>query len=163
MRKGQYMTLYEIDNAIMQLFDEETGEIYDIEALEALEMERHNKIANIGCLIKNLEALDEAIDNEVEKLKARQTAARHTVERLKNYVLQATGGKKFEDARCKISFTTRDKVDIEPMLTVDDVPAEYVRVKTTKEFDRKTMKDALKAGAEIKGVKLIKNTTVSVK
>lgn len=157
------MTLYEIENAIMELVDEETGEILDIEALEALEMERHKKIANVGCLIKNLEALVEAIDNEVDKLKTRQTAAKNTIERLKRFLLGATGGVKFEDPRCKIAFTTRDKVEIDPALTVEDVPAEYVRVKTTKEFDKKIIKDALKAGATIKGISLIKNTTVNVK
>ena len=157
------MTLYEIDQRIDELFDPETGEIFDIEALEALEMARHDKIANVGCLIKNIEAMNEAIEKEVAALTARKKAGENTVARLKNFALEATGGAKFEDARCRISFTTRDKVEIEPLLTVDDVPAEYVRVKTSKEFDKKIMKDALKAGAVIKGVKLIKNTSVIVK
>lgn len=157
------MTLYEIDQRIDELFDPETGEIFDIEALEALEMARHDKIANVGCLIKNIEAMNDAIKKEIDTLTARKKAGENTVERLKKYALEATGGAKFEDARCRISFTTRDKVEIEPNLTVDDVPAEYVRVKTTRDFDKMIMKEALAAGAEIKGVKLVKNTSVIVK
>ena len=34
------MTLYEIDNAILSCTDQETGEIIDQEALDALQMER---------------------------------------------------------------------------------------------------------------------------
>lgn len=37
------MTLYEIDSAIMDCVDEETGEIIDLEKLEALNIERDKR------------------------------------------------------------------------------------------------------------------------
>lgn len=40
---GIRMTLYEIDSAIMDCVDEETGEIIDLEKLEALNIERDKK------------------------------------------------------------------------------------------------------------------------
>ncbi len=48
------MTLYEIDKAITDLADPETGEITDFEALDNLQMARDQKIENIACYYKNL-------------------------------------------------------------------------------------------------------------
>ena len=66
------MKLYEIDNAIMDCVDMETGEIIDVERLSALQMERDQKIEGIGCWIKNLlsdaKALKEEKDNFVKFL-----------------------------------------------------------------------------------------------
>ena len=42
------MNLYEIDKAILELVDEETGEIADWDAFEQLQMEREQKIENAG-------------------------------------------------------------------------------------------------------------------
>ena len=64
------MNIYEIDNtiltaseAILDLVDEETGEVTDIDQFESLkaeidglQMERNQKISNIACWIKNLKA-----------------------------------------------------------------------------------------------------------
>lgn len=58
-------TLYEIDNAILNCCDQETGEIIDIEALDALMMQRTEKIEGIALYIKNLTA--DAADYKAEK------------------------------------------------------------------------------------------------
>ena len=42
------MNIYEIDRAITDLFDAETGEIIDFDALAALQMERDQKIENVA-------------------------------------------------------------------------------------------------------------------
>ena len=65
------MTLYEINNAIIQelegAVDPETGEIVD-EALlaeyEQLQLDRETKVENVGLYIKNLEADAKAIRDE---------------------------------------------------------------------------------------------------
>ena len=46
--------LYEINNAIMQCFDLETGELTDAESFDRLQMERDLKIENIALWYKNL-------------------------------------------------------------------------------------------------------------
>ena len=53
-------TLYEIDESIKALIDEETGEIADFEAFEALNLERDAKLENIALYIKDLKADAEA-------------------------------------------------------------------------------------------------------
>ena len=40
------MNIYEIDNAMFSLIDEETGEIKDFEAFEELQMQKEEKIEN---------------------------------------------------------------------------------------------------------------------
>ena len=47
------MTLYEIDSAIMDCVDEETGEIIDLEKLETLNIERDKKVEGIAVAVKN--------------------------------------------------------------------------------------------------------------
>ena len=62
------MTLYEIDSAIMDCVDEETGEIIDLEKLEALNIERDKKVEGIALAVKNYAAEAKAIKEEEEKL-----------------------------------------------------------------------------------------------
>ncbi len=69
------MTLYEIDKAITDLADPETGEITDFEALDNLQMARDQKIENIACYYKNLVSDAEAIKAEEEALAERQKVA----------------------------------------------------------------------------------------
>ena len=63
------MTLYEIDSAIMDCVDEETGEVVDIEELEALQIEREKKVEGIALAVKNYAAEAKAIKEEEEKFK----------------------------------------------------------------------------------------------
>ena len=86
------MTLYEIDKAITDLADPETGEITDFEALDNLQMARDQKIENIACYYKNLVSDAEAIKAEKEALAERQKVAENKAARLKEYLLRATRG-----------------------------------------------------------------------
>ena len=47
------MKLYEIDNAILECIDMETGEIIDIDKLNELELERESKIEGVAGWIKD--------------------------------------------------------------------------------------------------------------
>ena len=46
--------LYEINQAITECIDNETGEIIDVEKLEELQLEREAKIENVALWYKNL-------------------------------------------------------------------------------------------------------------
>ena len=69
------MNIYDIDKAIEACVDKETGEIIDAEALDKLKMERDQKIENVACWAKNLEAEAKAIKEERMALAKRQLAA----------------------------------------------------------------------------------------
>ena len=50
------MSIYEIDDSILALVDMETGKIEDEKRFDELQMERRQKVENIGCYYKNLVA-----------------------------------------------------------------------------------------------------------
>ena len=77
------MTIYEIDQAIMECVDLETGEIIDTEKLDKLQMERDAKLENVACWIKDLKAEAEALKNEKQALAERQKVAENKMESLK--------------------------------------------------------------------------------
>ena len=138
------MTLYEIDNEIMNCIDEETGEIIDLERLEALEMERDRKISNVACWIKDLKAEAEAIKAEKQALEKRQKAAENKAESLKQWLQTVLEGEKFKDARCSISYRRSERVDFADSFNFDTLPDSMKKV--TVEPRKSEFKEFLKAG-----------------
>ena len=158
------MKLYEIDNAILECIDMETGEVIDTERLDALNMERDAKIENVACWIKDLKAEAEAIKAEKLALAERQKVAENKVESLKRWVAYALGGQKFSTAKCDVSFRNTESVEVtEEGLEV--LMKEHDELLTYKapEPNKKAIKDALKDGLSVAGVELVRNTNVIIK
>lgn len=80
------MNLFEIENEIMNCWDQETGEIFDSKKMDQLEMARDTKIENIALYIKNLTADAEALKAEKQSFAERQKAAENKAEALKRYL-----------------------------------------------------------------------------
>ena len=99
------MNIYEIDAAILALVDE-NGEITDLDALDALTMERDKKVENVACWIKDLTAEAKAIREEELALAARRQSAEKQAERLKEYLGRVLNGAKFSTARCNVGYRT---------------------------------------------------------
>ncbi len=162
------MTLYEInaelDALIANSVDPETGElIIDPEQIDALSMERDEKIENIGCYIKNLKAEAAAIDAEIKNLTARKDAAKKKAERLTNYLKDNLNGEKFQTAKVVISYRNSTAVEIDPdVFFARSVNACYFRLKDP-EADKTAIKEALKGGAVIEGATLVTNTSMTIK
>lgn len=106
------MSIYDIDAAIVQLVDMETGEVSDEEAFDALQMARDEKIENIGLYIKDLTAEAKAIKDEESALAARRKTAENKVERLKNLLDYALRGQKFATQRLKVSYRKSQTVEV---------------------------------------------------
>jgi chaperonin cofactor prefoldin len=155
------VNLYEIEDAILDCVDQESGDIVDIEKLEALEMERDAKISNIACWIKDLKAEAEAIKAEKQNLEKRQKSAENKMESLKNYLAGYLGGRKFKDARCSISYRKSTSTVIDESLDVSTLPTEYQKIKI--EADKTAIKKALEAGEKIDGCVLIEKDNVIIK
>ena len=103
------MKLYEIDKAIQEIIDgmtvdEETGEVLlDQEALEALQMQREQKLEGAALVVKNLEAEAAAIEAEEKKLAARKTAAKNRAKRIREWIAYNIGTGKLSTPRVSIS------------------------------------------------------------
>ena len=153
------MKLYEIDQAIMDLVDSETGEIIDIEAFDSLQMEREEKIEGIALYIKDLKAEAEALKAEKIAFAERQKVAENKVESLKNYLAYALKGQAFKSTKAVVSFRKSQQVDIPDIYKLDE---NFLRYKEP-EADKTAIKEAIKAGQTVKGATLIENTSVIIK
>ena len=155
------MTIYEIEQEIMDCIDEETGEIIDIDRLNELEMARDTKISNVACWIKDLKAEAEAIKAEKQALEKRQKAAENKAERLKQWLQTVLEGEKFKDARCSISYRKTEKVVFDEGFCFSSLPTQFRRI--TVEPKKTEIKDYLKTGAEMEGVQLVTTNSMQIK
>lgn len=155
------MTIYEIDKAILDCQDSETGEITDFAKLDALQMAREAKIENIACWIKDLQADAKALKEEEQNLADRRRAAEHKAESLKNYLTFVLNGEKFKSPRAQVSFRRSQQVYIEDETKFTESHPEYVKVK--KEIDRAGVKSALKEGEQIEGACLEEHQNIQIK
>lgn len=153
------MNLYEIDSAIMNCVDMETGEIIDMEALENLQMERDQKIENIGCWIKNLLADAKALKEEKDNLAARQKSTENKAASLKAYLSSYLNGEKFKTAKVAISYRKSDSVDISEGAVI---PEEYLKYSDPTP-DKIGLKAALKAGEKFPGISIVTSSNIQIK
>lgn len=153
-------SLYEIDQAIMDCIDTETGEILDYERLNGLQMQRDEKVEGVACWIKNLVADAAAYKAEKEAFAERERVAARKAERLKEWLVTALEGQKFSSSRCAVSFRKSETVEVDD---VQRIPPNLLRVKTTVDPDKMAIKTMLKAGQEIEGCRLVEKLNPQVK
>lgn len=158
------MTIFEIDNEILNCIDEETGEVIDIEKLNELNLEREAKIENVACWIKELKAEAEAIKQEKLTLEERQKQAENKSESLKKWLAYVLEGEKFKTAKCSVSFRKTEAVEVtdeglENLMKEHDELLTYEAPKPNK----KAIKDALNDGLNVQGVQLVQNISTIIK
>ena len=162
------MNLFEIEDAIANCvklegrddyIDVSTGEIIDTAALEQLEMDRDKKIRNIACWIRNLEADEKALTDQIKTFTARKNAVKNKRESLKSYLANLLNGAKWQNSEVAISWRKSESVEVS---NVKELPEEYLKYKDP-EPDKVKLKADLKAGAEIEGVRLITKENIQIK
>ena len=155
------MTLYEIDKRIIDLIDDETGEIIDsnLNTFDELMMERNNKIENVALWIKNLRADAEAYKAEAQAFVDRKKAAERKIESLTRLLEITLRGRKFKTERVQIGYRKSDSVQIDKNAKLPD---EYLRIREP-EPDKAALKKALKDGVEIEGAWLEEKLNMQVK
>ena len=158
------MTIYEINEQILNCIDPETGEIIDIDRLNDLQLERDAKIENVACWIKELKAEAEAIKTEKQTLAERQRVAENKAESLKKWLAYALQGEKFKTAKCSVSFRKTESVEVTDE-GLSNLMKEHDELLTYKapEPNKKAIKDALKDGLSVQGVRLECNTSTIIK
>lgn len=158
------MKLYEIDQAIESLIDQDTGEVSDFDVFMDLQMAREAKIENVALLIKNLTAEAEAIKAEKNALAEREASTKNKVERLKNYLKDILCGEKFNSPKVTISFRKSASVEIDDgFVEWAKTHADHFLKYTEPGIDKTAIKSALMTGAELKMARIVENHNIQIK
>ena len=152
------MKLYEINEAILNCIDPETGEV-DCEKFDALMMERNEKIENLACWHKDLLSEAAAIRAEEKALAERRQAKERRAESISRYLEKVLAGQKFETSRAVCSFRKSQKVEITDL---DKIPDDYLKY-SQPTADKAAIKAAIKDGLTIEGAELVDSVTMSIK
>lgn len=161
------MNLYEINEAIMNLVDPETGEILDYEAFSNLAMAREEKQENMALWYKDLCAEAAAIRNEEKILAERRRACENKAERLKDFLGQMLCGSPFKTARVAVSFRTSAAVEITDEAAFIEAMEENGMTKyltySAPKVNKTAIKDAIKQGIEVEGAELVQRQNINIK
>lgn len=153
------MTLYEIDAAILDCIDAETGEVVDADKLNALQMEREEKVEAVALWIKDLTAEAAALKAEKQAFADRQAAAEKKAESLRKWLADALAGQKFKTTRVAVSFRKTESVDVPDVWALDDSFLKYADPTP----DKQKIKAALKAGEAVTGAALVEGQSMTIK
>ena len=164
------MNLYELNqnfnNLISVLENTEDENIKELikNSMDQLTLETNEKIENIIKYIKNLEAEAEALEKESKRLNDRKIRTLKKVENLKNYLKDFTNtldSKKYHTGIFNISIRKNAAaIIIENEFLV---PEEYCKTEVVRKVDKIALKEKLKAGEVIEGVKLQQSESIIIK
>lgn len=152
-------TLFEIKKEILDCIDMETGEIIAPEKLEALQMDKHEKLRNIAFVALNASADAKAYEEQEKKFAARKKAAKATVAWAKETLARELGGKKMKEPEFTISYRKSETVEIS---NIDSVPDEFL-VEQAPKVDKVGLKKAIKGGAAFDGVQIVEKSNIQIK
>lgn len=154
------MTLFELNDALRNFnleIDEETGEILNAAELDALEMQRDEKIENIALWIKNLKAEAEAVKKQKDVFYQREKALTNKAERLKEWLASNLNGEKWKSDRVVLSWRRSESV------AVDDDFSDDRFITYEPKISKTAIKEALKNGEEVTGARLVENNSLQIK
>ena len=159
--------LYEIDVAIDEIIDPETGEILDVERLNALQMEKKKKLENVVLKIKNLRASAGDIAEEMSKLQKRLKAKENRAKNLQQWLQWALKGERFETARCAVGYRKSKAVEIADeakfLAWVNASGRDDLLTYQQPKVNKTEVKAALKTGLEIPGAALVEKQNMLIK
>jgi outer membrane murein-binding lipoprotein Lpp len=153
------MTLYEIDQKLLDCIDLETGEILNEERLNELQMERNEKLEKVALWIKELNAEADALKAEKQAFADRQKAAENKAGSLKKWLADALAGEKFKTTKVMVSFRKTKIVEVTDIFALDENYVKY----SEPTADKAAIKKAIEAGEIVKGATLVESVSISVK
>ena len=163
------LSLYELADQYKflseNLSDPETGEVNENTLMEfdMIQDSLENKCINIGKLFKSIEAYQEAIKIEKDRLAKRESIFKKQLERLKDYL-------KFNMVKCDIKKIDCAEFNISvqknpPAVEIIDqnqVPNDYDKL-LPRELNLSKIKEDLKNGVDVPGARLIQRESLRIK
>lgn len=156
------MKLYEIDDAIQNCFDPETGEV-DEEQLIALQMERNKKIDSVAAWVLDLAGDVRKINDEIERLEKMKTSIENKTKSLKKFLAFALSEQNYKGDTYSVNFRRTKFIKDMSEEDAKKLPVEFQIVKTTVKPDKNKLKAAINEGWKISGVEVEERVSVTVK
>ena len=158
-------TLFEIKNEYLELInavEEMEGEVTPelAEQLAINEEQLQTKSIGYVAVIRQREALNELVSNEIKRLQAIKKRNDTLIDNLGNRLLDAvkTFGN-FESGLTKFGTRKSESIEVED---VNLLPTEFKTIKVTETADKAALKKAIKSGQEIKGVVLVEHANLKI-
>lgn len=158
------MSIYEIDDSILSLVDMETGEIEDERRYDELQMERTQKVENIGCFYKNLVAEAKAMREEEASLAQRRKAVENKAGRIKALLVYALKGERFESPKVRCSYRKAKSVQVDGSF-IEWAQEHADDLLTFKEPtpNKAAIKEALAGGREVEHAEIVTHESLQVR
>jgi hypothetical protein len=172
--KKEKMKLYEITRDL----DELNGFIEDgtiqesdaIDTLDSMKLALKQKVINITALVLNEESDIGALKEAEERIAKRRKTKQRKIDWLKGYLLdgmEANGISKIECPDFVVSLAKCpprvELINDAQILLHDKYGDRFVRTKTIVSVDKNELREALNAGEEIAGVRLVQGNRLSFK
>lgn len=150
-------SLFNLTDAYQQVYDliaEQGEESALIDTLQSINDALEDKADGYVAVIKTLEAVNVAIDEEIKRLRQRKTTNQNGISRLKEslqFAMESTGKEKFKTALNSYSIANNP-----PSLNVLEeslIPKDYW-VSQAPKLNKKDLLKDIKNGADIKGVEV---------
>lgn len=139
--------------------EESTGELEEYS--KSLAIQEKNKVNAIVGFLRETELTAESAAIEAKRLSEIASYYKNRSERIKQSVawaMQSHGIEKIETNMFRLSFRKSESVEISD---VESLPIDYVVIK--KQADKKKIKEALKNGAVIDGVRIEEKNNLQIK
>lgn len=162
------MKLYEIDQeleiALAECIDTETGEIINLDRLNELTLAKEEKVRNIALLILDLRAEEKAYDEQLKKFLALKKSVKNKITSLENYLQLHTEGQTFKFTEVKISYLHSEETIITDKEAFNKYWQRHKALGTIEvKPDKKAIKEAIANGLKVKGVEIVEKKNIQIK
>ena len=160
------MQLFKINQAIERIvegenfIDYETGEFLGKEDLDALELDRAEKIKGLLCVIKNKQSYVKALKEQIDAFKDRMEGELKQIEGAKSYLTYCAEGTNFESAEATLKWRASKTLQV---LDEAKVPSAFKITKTTEMVVKADLKKYIEQGNEIEGVSIVLKNNPQIK
>ena len=158
------LSLYNIKNKFIELFEKAESEELTQEEIQEqgkeLALALKSKSANVIGYIRNAELTTDAIENEIERLTNIKKTIENKTVRFKEYVKANMEGLGIEKIETELGtlVIAKNPASVE-ILDENLIADEYKKEKINVSIDKTAIKNALKAGKEVQGVRLVEDKT----
>ena len=169
------MRLFQISEQFNELYNlsedieiNENGEVIDnsetlSQLFNEMEMELSEKLENATYIIKELSASEQALKDEAKRLTAKAKVLENRQTRLKDIMksaIESSGQPKIKTDKFNFSITHRRSLNYDDV-SMFALSNEFIRTK--QELDKNKIKDFVRAGGTIDGLKEVETVSLNIR